>query len=94
MAKDQHGWYSPEEKMHYIEEYFNSGLSLTKFCDSTFYDNPVYIYEFSETRKTDKTEELFKDYKGYLVCDKYAGYDKFKDKLLGIQRCMAHAKLI
>ena len=20
MAKDQHGWYSPEEKMHYIEE--------------------------------------------------------------------------
>lgn len=34
MAKDQHGWYSPEEKMHYIEEYFNSGLSLTKFCDS------------------------------------------------------------
>ena len=35
MAKeqDQHGWYSPE-KMHYVEEYFNSGLSLTKFCDS------------------------------------------------------------
>ena len=28
MAKEQHGWYSPEEKMHYIEEYFNSGLSL------------------------------------------------------------------
>ena len=31
MAKEQHGWYSPEEKMHYVEEYFNSGLSLTKF---------------------------------------------------------------
>ena len=59
---------------------------------TTFYDNPVYIYEFSESRKTDKTEELFKDYKGYLVCDRYAGYDKFKDKLLGIQRCMAHAR--
>ena len=59
---------------------------------TTFYDNPVYIYEFSASRKTDKTEELFKDYKGYLVCDKYAGYDKFKDKLLGIQRCMAHAR--
>ena len=59
---------------------------------TTFYDNPIYIYEFSESRKTDKTEDLFKDYKGYLVCDKYAGYDKFKDKLLGIQRCMAHAR--
>ena len=47
---------------------------------TTFFDNPVYIYEFSESRKTDKTEDLFKDYKGYLVCDKYAGYDKFKDK--------------
>ena len=59
---------------------------------NTFFDNPVYIYEFSESRKTDKTEELFKDYNGYLVCDKYAGYDKFKYKLLGIQRCMAHAR--
>ena len=59
---------------------------------TTFFDNPVYIYEFSESRKTDKTEELFKDYNGYLVCDKYAGYDKFKYKLLGIQRCMAHAR--
>ena len=59
---------------------------------TTFFDNPVYIYEFSESRKTDKTEELFKDYNGYLVCDKYAGYDKFKDKLRGIQRCMAHAR--
>lgn len=59
---------------------------------TTFFDNPVYIYEFSESRKTDKTENLFKDYKGYLVCDRYAGYDKFKDSLAGIQRCMAHAR--
>ena len=59
---------------------------------TTFFDNPVYIYEFSESRKTDKTEELFKDYNGYLVCDKYAGYDKFEDQLKGIQRCMAHAR--
>lgn len=59
---------------------------------TTFFDNPVYIYEFSESRKTDKTEELFKDYNGYLVCDKYKGYDKFKNKLKGIQRCMAHAR--
>jgi len=59
---------------------------------TTFFDNPVFIYEFSETRKTDKTAVLFEDYDGYLVCDKYAGYDRFKDKLKGIQRCMAHAR--
>ena len=32
MARGQHGWYSPEEKINYIEEYFNSGLSLTDYC--------------------------------------------------------------
>ena len=32
MAQGQHGWYSPEEKINYIEEYFNSGLSLTDYC--------------------------------------------------------------
>jgi len=59
---------------------------------TTFFDNPVYIYEFSESRKTDKTEDLFVNYNGYLVCDKYAGYNKFKNKLKGIQRCMTHAR--
>ena len=68
---------------------FRRNIQITK---ATFFDNPVYIYEFSESRKTDKTENLFKDYKGYLVCDRYAGYDKFKDSLAGIQRCMAHAR--
>ena len=33
MAKEQHGWYSPEDKMNYVEEYFNSGLSITKFSE-------------------------------------------------------------
>lgn len=59
---------------------------------TSFFDEPVYLYEFSESRKTDKTEELLKGYRGYLVCDKYSGYNKFKEKLLGIQRCMAHAR--
>ena len=32
MVQGQHGWYNPEEKINYIEEYFNSGLSLTDYC--------------------------------------------------------------
>ena len=59
---------------------------------TSFYDNSIYLYDFSETRKTDKTSELLKDFKGYLVCDKYSGYNRFKDQLKGIQRCMAHAR--
>lgn len=59
---------------------------------TSFYDNSIYLYDFSESRKTDKTEELLKDFNGYLVCDKYSGYDRFKNSLKGIQRCMAHAR--
>ena len=33
MAQEQHGWYKPEDKMNYVEEYFNSGLSITKFSE-------------------------------------------------------------
>jgi transposase-like protein len=33
MVKEQHGWYKPEDKMNYVEEYFNSGLSITKFSE-------------------------------------------------------------
>lgn len=31
MAQGQQGWYKPKEKIKYVEDYFNSGLSLTKF---------------------------------------------------------------
>ena len=33
MAQGQHGWYKPEEKIKYVEDYFNSGLTLTKFSE-------------------------------------------------------------
>ena len=59
---------------------------------TSFYDNQVYLYEFSPTRKTDKTAVLLKRYNGYLVCDKYSGYNCFSDQLRGVQRCLAHAR--
>ena len=33
MSQGQHGWYRPEDKMNYVEEYFNSGMSLTRFSE-------------------------------------------------------------
>ena len=59
---------------------------------TSFYDDSIYIYDFSETRQTAKTEKLLEDFTGYLVCDGYKGYDKFREKLSGIQRCMTHAR--
>lgn len=42
---------------------------------TSFWDNAIYIYDFADGRSTDKTKQLLKDFKGYLVCDAYAGYD-------------------
>jgi transposase len=52
----------------------------------------VSIYEFNETRKTDKAKEMFKDYNGYLICDGYKGYDEIKNMGIKIQRCWVHIR--
>lgn len=59
---------------------------------TSYWDNPIYIYSFNETRSTDKTKELLKDYKGYLICDGYSGYDSLTKQGIKIQRCMVHSR--
>lgn len=59
---------------------------------SSFYDNPIYLYDFNKTRETDKTKELLDGYKGYIVTDGYAGYDDLANKGIKIQRCFAHIR--
>ena len=36
---------------------------------SSFYDNPIYLYDFNKTRETDKTKALLNGYRGYIVTD-------------------------
>ena len=59
---------------------------------SSFYDNPIYLYDFNKTRETDKTKSLLDGYKGYIVTDGYAGYDELASKGIKIQRCFAHIR--
>lgn len=59
---------------------------------SSFYDNPIYLYDFNKTRETDKTKMLLDGYKGYIVADGYAGYDGLSSKGVRIQRCFAHIR--
>lgn len=59
---------------------------------SSFYDNPIYLYDFNKTRETDKTKTLLDGYKGYIVTDGYAGYDELADKGIKIQRCFSHIR--
>lgn len=49
---------------------------------TSFWDNAVYIYKFSETRKIDNTVELLKNFNGYYECDGYPGYDVLPDRIL------------
>lgn len=59
---------------------------------SSFYDNPIYLYDFNETRETNKTKSLLNGYKGYIVTDGYAGYDELTKQGIKIQRCFAHIR--
>ena len=59
---------------------------------SSFYDNPVYLYDFSQTRETEGTARILDGFKGFLVVDGYGGYDQFASKGIRIQRCYAHIR--
>lgn len=62
---------------------------------TSFWDDPIYIYQFSENRKIDKTVTLLNDYKGYFICDGYPGYDALPEEVNGeiqIQRCWVHMR--
>ncbi len=59
---------------------------------TTFWEWPIYIYSFSDTRSTRETKEILKDYTGYAICDAYTGYDSLPDQGIKVQRCMVHAR--
>ena len=59
---------------------------------TSFWDNAIYIYDFVDGRSTNKTKELLKDFKGYIVCDAYAGYDSLTKQGTKLQRCMIHSR--
>lgn len=57
---------------------------------TSMYDNPIYIYEYQESREAKHPSLFLKDYNGYLVCDDYKGYDKINN--VSLCRCWFHAK--
>ncbi len=57
---------------------------------TTLYDKPIYIYEYQDSREAKHPQEFLKDYKGYLICDDYAGYNNIPN--VTPARCWFHAK--
>ena len=64
------------------------------FSSSYYSKNQINIYEFNKTRNIDQTIQYLKDYKGYLVCDDYSGYNRLRKEHPDIKlaRCWAHAR--
>ena len=60
---------------------------------SSFYDHPIYVYDFSVSRSPlERAINTLGDYKGYLTVDGYQGYNIFKERGVKIQRCWVHAR--
>lgn len=61
---------------------------------SSYYDHPIYIYSFHESRAIDSTAKWLKDYKGVIVCDDFKGYTKLakENPNIKLQRCFAHVR--
>ena len=64
------------------------------FTSSMYEPKQMRIYRFSETRGIAPVSELLKDFRGTVVCDDYAGYDRLAKDVPGIrlQRCLVHAR--
>lgn len=81
---------TPLEILDYQKEGRKNGYIFAYV--SSFYDHPIYIYNFSKTRETDKTKDILNGFNGTLVCDGYSGYNDIASKDIRIQRCWAHIR--
>ena len=57
---------------------------------NTLYENPIYIYEYKESRAEEHPQLFLKNYSGYLVCDDLKSYDNIEN--VKTCRCWFHAK--
>ncbi len=64
------------------------------YSSSFYQETQIQIYEFNESRSSDKCAQWLKDYEGYIICDDYNGYDKIRknNPNIKLQRCWVHAK--
>lgn len=58
--------------------------------NTSLYDNPIFIYKYSDTRSAKVPQEFLKDYSGYLISDCYAGYNNLPN--IENSYCWAHAR--
>ena len=57
---------------------------------TTYYDQRIRIYAYSENRSSDNPKEILKDFTGYLEVDGYDGYNNIPN--VKVARCWVHAR--
>ncbi len=63
------------------------------FCYiSSFYDNPIFIYDFQMDRGKEHIKDMLEGFNGYLHCDGYPGYNILKQQGVKLCRCYVHAR--
>lgn len=58
--------------------------------NTSLYDNPIFIYRYSDSRSSEVPREFLKGYSGYLISDCYAGYNNLPN--IENSYCWAHAR--
>lgn len=61
------------------------------FRTGKYAEHPAVVYEYHETRKAEHPKTFFKDYKGYVHTDGYAGYHDLPEAVT-VVGCWAHAR--
>ena len=57
---------------------------------SSYYDQPIYYYEFQKSRSKENPKAVLKGFKGYLLTDAYQGYNDIEN--VKNCYCWAHAR--
>ena len=57
---------------------------------SSYYDQPIYYYEFKKSRSKENPKAILKGFKGYLLTDAYQGYNDIEN--VKNCYCWAHAR--
>lgn len=61
------------------------------FRTGKYAQRPAIVYEYHETRKAEHPQTFFRDFKGYVHTDGYAGYHNLPEGVT-VVGCMAHAR--
>ena len=61
------------------------------FRTGKYAEHPAIVYEYHETRKAEHPKAFFRDFKGYVHTDGYAGYHDLPEGVT-VVGCMAHAR--